>query len=280
MDENLTDITSNLSSTTELIMDFAVKYGLKLLGAILALIVGLWIVGKISKSLRKLMEKREIDPSLRGFLGTFISIMLKILVIISVMSMAGIQMTSFIAMLGAASLAVGLSLQGSLQNFAGGIIILILKPFRVGDFIDGQGHMGTVEDIQIFNTTLQTVDNKVITIPNGALANSSITNFSKKETRRVDWIFGIAYGDSYDKAREILLRLIEEDNRIHKDPEPFIALTSLGDRSVNIVVRVWLNAPDYWAVFFEMNEKVYKTFSKEGINIPFPQMDVHLHQVK
>jgi len=280
MDENLTNISSNLSSATELIMDFAVTYGLKLLGAILALIVGLWIVGKITKSLRKLMEKREIDPSLRGFLGTFISIMLKILVIISVLSMVGIQMTSFIAMLGAASLAVGLSLQGSLQNFAGGIIILILKPFRVGDFIDGQGHMGTVEDIQIFNTTLKTVDNKVIVIPNGALANSSITNFSKKETRRVDWTFGIAYGDSYDKAREILLRLIEADSRIHKDPEPFIALTSLGDSSVNIVVRVWLDAPDYWAVFFEMNEKVYKTFSEEGINIPFPQMDVHLHQSK
>ena len=280
MDENLTNISSNLSSASELIMDFAVTYGLKLLGAILALIVGLWIVGKITKSLRKLMEKREIDPSLRGFLGTFISIMLKILVIISVLSMVGIQMTSFIAMLGAASLAVGLSLQGSLQNFAGGIIILILKPFRVGDFIDGQGHMGTVEDIQIFNTTLKTVDNKVIVIPNGALANSSITNFSKKETRRVDWTFGIAYGDSYDKAREILLRLIEADSRIHKDPEPFIALTSLGDSSVNIVVRVWLDAPDYWAVFFEMNEKVYKTFSEEGINIPFPQMDVHLHQSK
>ncbi|MDD3636886.1 MAG: mechanosensitive ion channel [Bacteroidales bacterium] len=280
MDENLTNISSNLSSATELIMDFAVTYGLKLLGAILALIVGLWIVGKISKSLRKLMEKREIDPSLRGFLGTFISIMLKILVIISVLSMVGIQMTSFIAMLGAASLAVGLSLQGSLQNFAGGIIILILKPFRVGDFIDGLGHMGTVEDIQIFNTTLKTVDNKVIVIPNGALANSAITNFSKKETRRVDWTFGIAYGDSYDKAREILLRLIEADSRIHKDPEPFIALTSLGDSSVNIVVRVWLDAPDYWAVFFEMNEKVYKTFSEEGINIPFPQMDVHLHQSK
>jgi len=280
MDENLTNITGDLSLLTEMIMDFAVTYGLKLIGAILALIVGLWVVGKISKSLRKLMEKREVDPSLRGFLSTFISIMLKILVIISVLSMVGIQMTSFIAMLGAASLSVGLSLQGSLQNFAGGIIILILKPFRVGDFIDGQGHMGTVEDIQIFNTTLKTVDNKVITIPNGGLANSSITNFSKKETRRVDWTFGIAYGDSYQKARDIIQKLIDADSRIHKDPAPFIRLSSLGDNSVNIVVRVWLNAPDYWEVFFEMNEKVYDSFAKEGINIPFPQMDVHLHQAK
>jgi len=280
MDENLTNITGDLSLLTEMIMDFAVTYGLKLIGAILALIVGLWVVGKISKSLRKLMEKREVDPALRGFLSTFISIMLKILVIISVLSMVGIQMTSFIAMLGAASLAVGLSLQGSLQNFAGGIIILILKPFRVGDFIDGQGHMGTVEDIQIFNTTLKTVDNKVITIPNGGLANSSITNFSKKETRRVDWTFGIAYGDSYQKARDIIQKLIDADSRIHKDPAPFIRLSSLGDNSVNIVVRVWLNAPDYWEVFFEMNEKVYDSFAKEGINIPFPQMDVHLHQAK
>lgn len=280
MDENITNISENLSAATDLLMDFAVVYGLRLIGAVLALIIGLWIVGKISKSLRKLMEKRDLDPSLRGFLGTLLSITLKVLVIISVLSMVGIQMTSFIAILGAASLAIGLSLQGSLQNFAGGIIILILKPFKVGDFIDGQGHMGTVEDIQIFTTQLKTVDNKVITIPNGGLANSAITNFSKKETRRVDWTFGIAYGDSYEKAREILMRLIEEDSRIHKDPAPFIALSSLGDSSVNIVVRVWLNAADYWNVFFEMNEKVYKTFSEEGINIPFPQMDVHLHQTK
>ncbi|MBG0781817.1 MAG: mechanosensitive ion channel [Bacteroidales bacterium] len=280
MDKNLTNISGDLSSLTEMIMNFAVTYGLKLIGAILALVIGLWIVGKISKSLRVLMEKRDVDPSLRGFLGTLLNISLKILVIISVLGMVGIQMSSFIAMLGAASLAVGLSLQGSLQNFAGGIIILILKPFRVGDFIDGQGYMGTVEDIQIFNTQLKTVDNKVIFIPNGSLANSSITNFSKKETRRVEWTFGIAYGDSYEKARDILMRLIDEDSRIHKDPAPFIALTSLGDSSVNIVVRVWLNAPDYWSVFFEMNEKVYKTFSKEGINIPFPQLDVHMHQAK
>ncbi|MBU1370571.1 MAG: mechanosensitive ion channel [Bacteroidetes bacterium] len=272
------DVSGNLSSATDLIMEYVVNYGMKFLGAILALIIGLWIVGLISKSLRKVMEKREVDPSLRGFLGTFLSIVLKILVIISVLGMVGIQMTSFIAILGAASLAVGLSLQGSLQNFAGGIIILILKPFRVGDFIDAQGHLGTVEDIKIFTTQLKTVDNKVIFIPNGDLANSSITNFSIKETRRVEWTFGIAYGDSYDKAREVLQRLIDEDSRIHRDPEPFIRLTSLGDSSVNIVVRVWLNAADYWEVFFDMNEKVYKAFSEEGINIPFPQMDVHLHQ--
>ena len=177
MDKNLTNISGDLSSLTEMIMNFAVTYGLKLIGAILALVIGLWIVGKISKSLRVLMEKRDVDPSLRGFLGTLLNISLKILVIISVLGMVGIQMSSFIAMLGAASLAVGLSLQGSLQNFAGGIIILILKPFRVGDFIDGQGYMGTVEDIQIFNTQLKTVDNKVIFIPNASLANSSITNF-------------------------------------------------------------------------------------------------------
>jgi len=278
MDEKLMDVSGNLSSATDLIMEYVVNYGMKFLGAILALIIGLWIVGLISKSLRKVMEKREVDPSLRGFLGTFLSIVLKILVIISVLGMVGIQMTSFIAILGAASLAVGLSLQGSLQNFAGGIIILILKPFRVGDFIDAQGHLGTVEDIKIFTTQLKTVDNKVIFIPNGDLANSSITNFSIKETRRVEWTFGIAYGDSYDKAREVLQRLIDEDSRIHRDPEPFIRLTSLGDSSVNIVVRVWLNAADYWEVFFDMNEKVYKAFSEEGINIPFPQMDVHLHQ--
>lgn len=278
MEENLSNINIDLSQLSSIMMDFVVSYGFKLVGSILFLLIGLWVAARITKMLDKLMERRHVEPSLRGFLKSFLSILLKIVVIITVLGIAGVQMASFIAVLGAASIAIALSLQGSLSNFAGGIIILLFKPFRVGDFIDGQGKMGTVEDIQIFHTTLKTTDNKVITIPNGGLANSSITNFSKKETRRVEWTFGIAYGDSYEKARDILHRLIDADERIHQDPEPFIRLTSLGDSSVNIVVRVWLNAGDYWEVFFEMNEKVYKTFSEEGINIPFPQMDIHLRK--
>ncbi|MDY0078526.1 MAG: mechanosensitive ion channel [Bacteroidales bacterium] len=277
MNENLSNFNIDLSQLSSTLMDFVVSYGIKLVGSILFLIIGLWVVARINRMLDKLMQRRQVEASLRGFLSSFLSALLKIVVIITVFGIAGVQMASFIAILGAASVAIALSLQGSLSNFAGGIIILLFKPFRVGDFIDGQGKMGTVEDIQIFHTTLKTTDNKVIIVPNGGLANSSITNFSKKETRRVEWTFGIGYGDSYEKARDILRRLIDADQRIHQDPEPFIRLTSLGDSSVNIVVRVWLNASDYWEVFFEMNEKVYKSFSEQGINIPFPQMDVHLH---
>ena len=190
--------------------------------------------------------------------------------------MIGVEMTSFIAILGAAGLAVGMALSGTLQNFAGGVLILLLKPFKVGDYIDAAGYQGSVSAIQIFNTVMKTPDNVVITIPNGSLMNTSMKNYSAEKTRRVDWTFGIGYGDSYDKAKEVLLNMIASDERIFKDPAPFIALSELADSSVNIVVRVWVNAPDYWTVFYEMNEKVYKNFEKEGLNIPFPQMDVHV----
>jgi len=226
------------------------------------------------------MEKRDVEPSLKTFIISLISAMLKILLVISVLGMLGVEMTSFIAILGAAGLAVGLALSGTLQNFAGGVLILLFKPFKVGDFIDAQGFMGSVREIQIFNTVLKTPDNKTIIIPNGGLATGSMTNFSTEQQRRVDWKFGIAYGDNADTAREVFEGLIAEDERILKEPAPFIALSELGDSSVNFVVRAWVNSSDYWAVFFDMNEKVYKSFPEKGLNIPFPQMDVHLHQQK
>jgi small conductance mechanosensitive channel len=262
------------------LVEFLVSYGPKLLGAIVVLIIGLWIIGRISKIIKSTFEKREMDPSLRGFLSSMISVLLKVLLVISVMSMVGIAVTSFIAILGAAGLAIGLALSGTLQNFAGGVILLIFKPFKVGDFITAEGHSGTVEEIQIFVTYLKTPQNVTIIIPNSGLATNSLTNFSAKPIRRADWSFGIAYGDSFDKAKEVLLKLIEEDERILKDPEPFIALGELADSSVNLTVRAWANSGDFWSVFFDMNEKVYKAFAKEGINIPFPQMDVHLHNQK
>lgn len=270
----------NLSELMDQIMPILTTYGLRLLMGIIVLIIGLWIVGRITNGLKKLMENRDVDPSLRGFLKSMAGIILKILVIISVLSMLGIQMTSFIAILAAAGLAIGMALSGTLQNFAGGVMILLFKPYRAGDFIEAQGYMGTVAEIQIFNTILNTPDNKVIIIPNGGLATGSLTNFSKKETRRVDWTFGIGYGDSYQKAKQVIMKLIESDERILKDPEPFIALKELNDSSVDIVVRAWVEAADYWGVYFDMNEKIYETFAKEGLNIPFPQMDVHLHQTK
>jgi small conductance mechanosensitive channel len=262
------------------LMDLLVTYGPRLLGALLVLLVGLQLISWFSKWFKRFLDKRNLDPSLRPFLRNMLIMLLKVLLVISVMGMVGIQMTSFIAILGAAGLAIGLALSGTLQNFAGGVIIMMFKPFKVGDFITAEGYSGTVEEIQIFVTLLKTPQNVIIIIPNSGLATNSLTNFSVKPIRRADWSFGIAYGDSYDKAKEVLLNLIEEDERILKDPAPFIALGELGDSSVNITVRAWASSGDFWGVFFDMNEKVYKTFAKEGLNIPFPQMDVHLHNTK
>ncbi len=257
---------------------FIYDYGPRVIGAIVVLVLGLWIIKLITRAFGRMMKKRDTDPSLQGFLKSLVSILLKVLLFVSVMGMVGIEATSFIAIIGAAGLAVGLALQGTLQNFAGGVIILLFKPYKVGDYIDGAGHSGTVTDIKIFTTVLTTPDNKVIIIPNAQLSNASLTNYSTMEDRRVDFTFGIAYGDDFDKAKEVLLRIINADDRIMKEPEPFIALSELADSSVNIVVRIWAKGADYWGLFFDMNEKVYKAFSSEGLNIPFPQMDVHLIQ--
>lgn len=264
----------HLDQLTELL----VAYAPKVIGAIITLIIGLWLIKIIVKAVRRTMEKRKVDESLVPFLSTITSITLKILLFISVIGMVGVEATSFVAILGAAGLAIGLSLQGTLQNFAGGVVLLILRPFRVGDVVDAKGYLGTVHEIQIFYTIIHTFDKKVVYIPNGALANSDMTNLSQQESRRNEWKFGIAYGDDVAKAKKVIQKLIEEDDRIHKDPEPFIALHSLGDSSVNIVVRTWSNASELWPVYFDMNEKVYNEFAKEGLNIPFPQMDVHLHK--
>ena len=262
------------------LMDIALQYGPRLIGAIVVFIIGWKVIGLVGKRFNSAMSKRDVEPSLKTFIVSLISALFKVLLLISVLGMLGVEMTSFIAILGAAGLAVGLALSGTLQNFAGGVLILFFKPFKVGDFVDAQGYMGTVKEIQIFNTILKTPDNKTIIIPNGGLATGSMTNFTTEPLRRVDWKFGIAYGDNSDTAKSVLFELIEQDERILKDPEPFIAISELGDSSVNFVVRAWVNAENYWVVFFDMNEKVYKTFPARGLNIPFPQMDVHVHQQK
>lgn len=259
-------------------INLAVEYSPKLFGAIVVLIIGFWIIKMITKAVGNGLAKSKIDQSLAPFVKSLINVALKALLVITAMGMVGIEMTSFIAILGAASLAVGMALSGTLQNFAGGVILLIFKPFKVGDFIEAQGYVGTVKEISIFTTHLNTIDKKLIIIPNGPLSNGSLTNFSAEETRRVDWKFGIAYGDDMDNFKKAINDFIAEDTRILKDPEPFIGLSELGDSSVNFAVRVWVNAPDYWGVFFDMNEKVYKRFGEYKLNIPFPQMDVHVKQ--
>ena len=270
----------NIEVITKWIYDLAVTKGIQIVIALVVLIIGLWIIKVIVNSLGKMMEKKNTDPSLRPFLKSMASVLLKIMLIISVMGMMGIEMTSFIAVLGAAGLAVGMALSGTLQNFAGGVMLLIFKPFRVGDFIEAQGFMGTVSEIQIFNTILKTPDNKTIIIPNGGLSTGPMTNFSTEKTRRVDFSFGIGYGDDIDKAKSVLEGILAEDARILKDPEPFIAVGELADSSVNFTVRVWVDGADYWGVHFDTIEKVKKAFDKEGISIPFPQTDVHLFTEK
>ncbi|MFH2094800.1 MAG: mechanosensitive ion channel domain-containing protein [Bacteroidota bacterium] len=265
---------------TEKGYDAIVNYGPRLILAILTLIIGLYVIRLIVRAFTRVMTKRGVDESLKPFLRSLSSIGLKIMLIVSVMGMVGIEMTSFIAVLGAAGLAVGMALSGTLQNFAGGVIILAFKPFKAGDYVDAQGHAGTIKEIQIFNTIMVTPDNKTIIIPNGGLSTGSMTNYSKEALRRVDWTFGIAYGDNLATAKKVLTDLIEADARILKEPAPFISISALADNSVNLVVRVWAKTSDYWDIFFDMNEKVYVAFPESGLNIPFPQMDVHLHQSK
>ncbi|MFV0378591.1 MAG: mechanosensitive ion channel family protein [Mangrovibacterium sp.] len=269
-------IFDDLDGLKEMITGFVVTYGMKIIAAVITLIIGLWVVKLMVKALARLMEKKNIDSSLRGFINSLADITLKIMLFITVIGMVGIQMTSFVAILGAAGLAVGMALSGTLQNFAGGVMILIFKPFKTGDFIEAQGYTGTVSEIQIFITVLKTLDNKTIIIPNGGLSTGSLINYSTEETRRVDFSFGIAYGDDYDVAKALLLKLVKQDKRVLSTPEPFVALGALAASSVNITVRVWVNAGDYWDVFFDINELVYKEFEKNGLHIPFPQMDVHL----
>ena len=258
-------------------MNFIMEYGPKLIGAIVALVIGLWLIGWALKLAKRGMTRANVDASLMPFLISLVGGLLKVMLAISIMSMLGIAMTSFIAILAAAGLAVGMALSGTLQNFAGGVMILLFKPFKVGDFIEAQGYAGVVKEIQIFVTILTTGDNKTIIIPNGGLSNGAVINYSAQSTRRVDWVFGIGYGDDINKAKTILKGIFESDARVLKDPAVFIGLGAMADSSINLTVRVWVNAPDYWGVFFDTNEKVYNEFNAGGINIPFPQMDVHVH---
>lgn len=260
----------------DLVKTYVVPLGLKLLAAVIVLVLGRWVIKMIKKWMANGLMSRHGDATLHSFLSNLVSVVLYFFLIMAVVGILGINTSSLVALLASAGLAVGMSLGGTLQNFAGGVLIIMFRPFKVGDFIAAQGMEGIVSEIQIFNTHLLTTDNKEVILPNGALATGVMTNYSKQETRRVDWLFSIAYGDDYDKAKRVLRGLCDEDSRILKTPEPFVQLSKLNDSSVDITVRAWVNSADYWAVFFSMNEKVYKTFAVEGLNIPFPQMDVHM----
>lgn len=253
-------------------------YAPKVVLAIVTLVVGLWLINRFVSVLdKKLGEK---DPTLNKFLCGLISAVFKVMLLISVASMIGIATTSFIAVIGAAGLAIGLALQGSLANFAGGVLILIFKPFKVGDTIEAQGYLGAVAEIQILYTVINTFDNRRIVIPNGSLSNATLVNVSIYEKRRCDMTFGIHYDDDIDKAKAILKRLFEEDERSLKDPEPRICVGALGDNSVDLMFRAWVATDDLWPYYWDMQEKVKKAFDAEGITIPFPQRDVHVYKTE
>jgi len=260
--------------------ELGTDFGVKILAALAVFIIGRWVVKYLRNLTRRVMQKRDVDPTLTKFVANLAYVALLTFVIIAALGMLGIQTTSFIAVLGAAGLAVGLALQGSLSNFAAGVLMIIFRPFKVGDFIEGAGVVGVVEEIQIFTTQLATPDNKTIIIPNAKLTADNIVNFTAKGTRRADMVFGIGYEDDIDKARNIISEILSNEQRILKDPPPQVAVSELADSSVNFVARPWVNAGDYWGVVFDVTEAVKKRFDAEGVGIPFPQRDVHLYEHK
>ncbi|MAN05109.1 MAG: mechanosensitive ion channel protein MscS [Owenweeksia sp.] len=265
----------NLEKYWDSVVALVIAYGGKILLALIVLFIGLWLIKRINKIISHSFDKREMDPSLKPFLKSIIDAALKILLVITVASMVGVEMTSFVAILGAAGLAVGLALQGSLSNFAGGVLILILKPFKVGDFIEGAGQSGTVREIHIFYTYLTTPSGQEVIVPNGDLSNDSIKNYSFNPTRRFDMTFGIGYNDDIDKAKDLIRKIAEADGRFLEEQGITLFVEELADSSVNIHLRGWLNNGDFWDVYNNFNEKVKKTFDANGVSIPFPQRDVH-----
>lgn len=269
-----------LSQAKEFLLEKAPEwlsdFGMRIFVCILIYIIGGWIVKKINKLFAHVLEKREVEASLSSFLKSLVKVVLNFILILAIIAKLGIEITAFVALFASAGVAIGMALSGTLQNFAGGVMILLFKPFKVGDFIEAQGQMGVVKEIQIFNTLITTVDNKIIIIPNGGLSTGTMINYSKEPLRRVDFSFGVAYGTDYDVAKGVIEEVIASNDLILKDPEYFIALGNLGESSVDITVRVWTKGENYWSVFFKMNEDIYKAFNAKNISIPFPQMDVHM----
>lgn len=262
----------------EQLQDISTRFGLRIVAAVVILIIGRWVAGLLRRIVRRAMTKRGVEASLVSFVSNLTFVGLMVFVVLAVLSQFGIQTTSFIAVVGAAGLAIGLALQGALANFAGGVLMLIFRPFKVGDYIEGAGVAGTVEEIEIFTTQLKTPDNKTVIVPNSKLTGDNLVNYSAKDTRRVDLVIGVGYGDNLDKVRKAIADVLAADARILKEPAPTIAVLELADSSVNFAVRPWVKTADYWAVHFDTTEAIKKRFDAEGISIPFPQRDVHMYQ--
>lgn len=258
------------------LIELAVFYAPKLLMAIIALVIGFWLVNMFRKGVAIYFERKDFDISLERFLLSFISVPLKIMVMISVAGMVGFEVTSFIAVLGAATLAIGMALSGTLSNFAGGVMLLLLRPFKVGDVIEAQGYTGKVEEVQIFATVLKTPDNKTIIIPNSPLSSGNIVNYSTEPTRRVDLVFGVGYEDDLKLAQQTIEAVIAKSDKVLQDPKPFVAISDLADSSVNFTVRLWAKSEDYWDLYFFMQSGVKQAFDERNISIPYPQRELHI----
>lgn len=273
------NIAEQINGVVTNLLDSGVELGQRILAAIVIFIVGKFIVTWLNKLFAKLLERRKVEAGVQSFLKSMVNILLLLMLGIAVVSKLGIEITGFAALIASAGVTIGMALSGNLQNFAGGVIVLLFRPYKVGDYIESStGASGTVMEIQIFHTILKTPDNKVIFAPNGNMSNSVVTNYSQESTRRVDLSFSMEYGEDYKRVEKVLKDLIAADSRILTTPEPFVRLGEMADSSVNITVRLWVNAADYWNVHFDMKEAVYTTFTKEGISIPYPQMVVHQAQ--
>jgi len=277
--ENIQEGVENLQDDAQIWLDKLIEigseYGLKLLGVVALWVIGSWVIRRIDKLLVKAMDKVEYDESLERFITSLIVGILKILLVIVILGNLGVETTSFAALLAAGGLAIGLSLQGSLSNFAGGVLILILKPYKTGDYIAAQGEEGFVKDIKIFNTIINTLDNKEVIMPNGALSNGNITNYSSEDHRRVDLVVGVSYGSDIKQTRDVFAKILSENEKVLDNPKPTILVGELADSSVNFYIRPWVHSPEYWDVYYEVLEACKIELDKAGIEIPFPQMDIH-----
>lgn len=271
--------TANLqwdwNEAVKMFIEGCLSLGGKILIALIVFIVGRFLISLANKLVKKVLDKRDVDPSVKTFLKSLINITLMILLIVTVVSTLGVATTTFAALLASAGVAIGMALSGNLQNFAGGLIVLLFKPYKIGDLIEAQNVIGIVREIQIFHTILTTPDNKVIFIPNGSMSSGVVINYSNQTTRRVEWVFGIEYGEDYNKVKSIINTILAKDSRILNDPPQLIALHALAASSVNVVVRVWVKSDDYWDVYFDINKAIYAGFNEQGIGFPFPQLTVH-----
>jgi small conductance mechanosensitive channel len=277
--ENLPDLGFDWAEVWTMIQTTGVDFGINLITAIVIFFVGKWVVNLVVKGMLKAMQKSDVDTTLRRFVANLVRMLLMLFVIIAAIGALGVKTASLVALIGAAGLAVGLALQGSLSNFAAGVLIVMFRPYKVGDWIEGGGVSGAVEEVQILTTVLKTGDNKRVIIPNSQIMGTTITNYSANDTRRVDLVVGVSYSDDLDKVRKELQDLVAAEDRILDDPAVTIAVSELADSSVNFVLRPWVRTEDYWGVYFDLTEAVKKRFDEVGISIPFPQQDVYVHNV-